>query len=364
MDPYAFEPELARAATLPASWYHGEGPHRLDLARIFGRTWQFVGHTDQLATPGDYLATFVGEEDVVVVRGEDGVLHAFSNVCRHRAGALALGCGHRKKFQCQYHGWLYDLEGRLLKAPEFEGVKDFDLGVCRQPTFRVDTWGAWVFVNLAPEGPSLAEWLGAIPQETKARGLEHMRPFKTHDFHVACNWKVYVDNYLEGYHIPVAHPGLFGQIDYNGYRTETARWHSQQFAPIKGASPLYERGLAEGQAPEALYYWVFPNLMLNIYPDHVQVNVILPAGPEACITRFLWFYPDPGKPGLEAQWEENFAFSREVQDEDILLCETVQKHLRSAHYHQGRFSPQRENGVHHFHGLVAEYLRGVPDNLK
>ena len=356
MEPYAFEPELARASTLPASWYFDPEVHRADLRRIFGRTWQFVGHAEQLAKPGDYLTAQVGEEPVLVVRGEDGVLRAFSNVCRHRAGAVALGCGHRKKFQCQYHGWLYDLEGRLLKAPGFDGVEGFDLTTCRQPAFRVGTWGAWVFVNLAPEGPSLAEWLGSIPSETASRGLERMRPFRTHDFPVACNWKVYVDNYLEGYHIPVAHPGLFRQIDYRGYRTVTARWHSQQFAPIQGESPLYERGLAEGQAPEALYYWVYPNLMLNVYPDHVQVNVILPDGPERCITRFLWFYPDPEAQGLEARWRENFAFSEEVQAEDILLCETVQGHLHSAHYRQGRFSPQRENGVHHFHGLVAESL--------
>ena len=357
MEPYAFEPDLARARTLPASWYVDPEAHRADLRRIFGRTWQFVGHMGQLATPGDHLTARVGHEDVLVVRGEDGALRAFSNVCRHRAGAVVLGAGNRRKFQCQYHGWLYDLEGRLLKAPEFEGVVGFEPEVCRLPAFRVETWGAWIFVNLAPEGPSLAEWLGTIPAETAARSLETLRPYRTHDFHVACNWKVYVDNYLEGYHIPVAHPGLFGQIDYRAYRTDTARWHSQQFAPIKGASPLYERGLAEGQAPEALYYWVFPNLMLNLYPDHVQVNVILPTGPETCTTRFLWFYPDPDRPGLAAQWEENFAFSQQVQQEDILICETVQAHLHSDHYTQGRYSPQRENGVHHFHGLVAEYHR-------
>ncbi len=356
MQPYVFNPDLASASTLPADWYLGEEAHRLDLARIFGRTWQFVGHTDQLARPGDYLTTMLGQEPVVLVRTESGELRAFSNVCRHRAGAVALGSGNRKRFQCQYHGWVYDHEGCLVKAPEFEGVGGFDLGACRQPAFRVATWGSWIFANAGAEGPELTEWLGSIPQETAARGLDRMRPYRTHDFHVACNWKVYVDNYLEGYHIPIAHPGLFGQIDYKGYHTETARYHSQQFAPVRSGNPLYARGLEEGAPLEALYYWVFPNLMLNLYPDHVQVNVILPDGPERCITRFLWLYPDPAAPGLEARWRENFEFSRVVQEEDILLCETVQKHLASSHYSQGRFSPQRENGVHHFHGLVAEFL--------
>lgn len=359
MEPYAFDPELAHASTLPASWYWEPEVLSREERCVFGRTWQWVGLAGQVANPGEYLTATVGREPVLVARGEDGCLRAFSNVCRHRAGAVALGCGTRKKFQCQYHGWLYDLDGKLLKTPEFEGVEQFEIETTRLPAFRAEAWGPFVFVCLDATAPPLSEWLGSIPQEVAHLPLTRMKHVRTHDYSIACNWKVYVDNYLEGYHIPVAHPGLFKLVDYAAYRTEVRRFHSKQLAPTRSQTEgsLYHRNLPEGVAPEALYYWVFPNLMLNCYPDNLQINVILPDGPEKCITRFVWLQLDPERPEAAQELAENFAFSDEVQREDILLCETVQKGLRSDHYHQGRYSVTREDGLHHFHGLMAEFLR-------
>jgi choline monooxygenase len=359
MEPYAFNPHLESAATLPASWYLDPEVLAKEQRAIFGQAWQWVGHADQLAQPGDFITCTIGMEPVVITRGDDGLLHAFSNVCRHRAGAVALGCGHRKKLQCQYHGWVYDLQGRLQRAPEFEGVEGFDPAHMRQPLFRVDSWGPFVFASTSLEGPSLHEWLGEIPSEAAPLQVNLLKPYITRDYHLACNWKVYVDNYLEGYHIPVAHPGLFKQIDYSQYDVIVRRWHSKQLTPIRPDLPesLYHRNLPEDAAPEALYYWIYPNLMLNIYPDNLQLNLILPDGPERTITHFAWFVRDPDRPGLKAEMEQSLAFSDEVQQEDILLCETVQKGLRSAHYHQGRYSVKRENGLHHFHGLVAASLQ-------
>lgn len=359
MEPYAFNHHLASAATLPASWYWDEEVFALEQRRLFGSAWQWVGHLDSLAQPGDYFACAVGLEPVVVTRTEAGELRAFSNVCRHRAGAVALGCGHRKKLQCQYHGWIYDLEGRLVKAPEFEGVEAFAVASTCLPAFRVGTWGPFVFVSTDPQGPTLAEWLGEIPEEAAALRVEDMKPYLTRDYHLACNWKVYVDNYLEGYHIPIAHPSLFKQIGYSQYEVLVRRWHSKQLTPIREeiGDSLYRRNLPEDAAPEALYYWVYPNLMINIYPDNLQLNLILPDGPERTITHFAWFVRDPERPSLKTDMAASLAFSDEVQQEDILLCETVQKGLRSAQYRQGRYSVARENGLHHFHGLVAASLQ-------
>lgn len=348
---FSFDPRLAAAETLPSLAYADPSLAALERGRIFGSTWQWVGVLDQLAGIGSRFQATVGGEPVLVLRDETAQLRAFSAVCRHRAGRVG---GEGKILKCGYHGWTYDLEGHLLGTPEFEGVEGFDRGACRLPEFQVDTWGPWIFVNLDPSAPSLAQVLGEIVAETKAWPLARLRPVKTLDYELACNWKVYVDNYLEGYHIPVAHPELFRQIDYSAYRVETRRWHSRQHAPVKGSGTLYHRDLAKGEAPEALYYWLFPNLMVNVYPDHVQLNLIEPLGPGRCRTRFAWFVEE----GKSLDLAENLAFSDLVQQEDITLCEAVQQGLESRTYDRGRYSVKRENGVHHFHQLWVERMKG------
>jgi choline monooxygenase len=356
---FRFEENLARATTLPSAWYVDSAVLDRERERVFGRTWQLVGDAGDVAGPGDFLATEVAGEPVVVARGEDGALRAFSNVCRHRAGPVACGRGRRPSLRCAYHGWTYGLDGRLLATPEFEGVLDFDRAAVRLPELRAATFGPLAFVNLDSTAPALALVLGEMAEETAGLGLERLRFHRRHDYEVACNWKVYVDNYLEGYHIPVAHPGLFREIDYAAYRVETREHHSRQHAPVRSASPesLYRRHLEAGREPGALYYWLFPNLMLNAYPDHVQANLVLPLAPERTLVRFDWLVPETSRPGLGPELEESFAFSDEVQREDVALCEAVQRGLRSRFYDRGRLSVKRENGVHHFHRLLADALR-------
>jgi choline monooxygenase len=355
--PYRFDPDLAHATTLPSSWYVDPAVLELERERVFGGTWQLVALAEDLARPGDFLAAEAAGEPVVLARGEDGTLRSFSGVCRHRAGPVACGRGNRASLRCGYHGWTYGLDGTLLAAPEFE-ARDFDRSAVRLPELRVARFGPLVFVHLDPGAPDLDTVLGPMAAETAWLGLERLRFHRRHDYEVGCNWKVYVDNYLEGYHIPIVHPGLFREIDYGAYRVETREWHSRQHAPVRSAAPesLYRRRLEPGKDPEALYYWLFPNLMLNVYPDHLQLNLVLPLGPERTLVRFEWLVPDPARPGLEADFERSFAFSDEVQREDTAICEAVQRGLRSRFYDRGRFSVKRENGVHHFHGLLASAL--------
>ena len=352
------EPDLARASTPPAAWYRGEEQLARERERVFGRTWQLAARASDLAEPGQFVAAEVAGEPLVLARGEDGVLRAFSAVCRHRAGCVASGAGRRKAFQCAYHGWSYGLDGRLLAAPEFEGVLDFDPRRFSLPAFQVAGWGPFVFVNLDPQAPALEQFLAPVPAQTAHLPLDRLRLYRAHDYAVACNWKVYVDNYLEGYHIPIVHPGLFRLLDYRAYRVETGRFVSKQHAPLRPqeAQSLYHRNLPEGAAPEALYCWAFPNLMLNLYPDNLQVNLILPDGPRRTITRFEWYVLDPGRPGWEQEFEASFAFSDEVQAEDIAVCEAVQRGLESRSYDRGRYSVRRENGLFHFHALLHEFL--------
>jgi len=223
----------------------------------------------------------------------------------------------------------------------------------RLPQFRAETWGPYAFVCQDPAAPSLSEVFGAIPAEAAALGcpLDGLEFACRRDYVIECNWKVYVDNYLEGYHLPAAHPSLFRELDYARYRVDTFRYYSSQIAPIKPRTDGPRRYAYADDAQQALYYWVFPNCMLNIYPDNLSVNIIVPLGPEKTLTIFEWFAYSAA--GVE---QATIDFSDEIQQEDIRICESVQRGLRSRHYDRGRFSVKRENGVHHFHGLVAEFL--------
>lgn len=357
-------PDLARAETMPARWYTDPTFLELEKARIFWRTWQPVGHVASVLRPGDFFTCEVLGEPLVVTRGQDETLRAFYNVCQHRAGPVAAGKGNRKSLQCKYHGWTYGLDGQLLNAPEFEGVQDWQREtVCLQPV-RVEAWGPWVFVNLDPAATPMRETAyGAIYDEINAKGfhIDQMALVERRDYLIQCNWKVYVDNYLEGYHLPIAHPGLFRELDYDQYRVDTFRYHSSQYAPIRPAAPDGEardrRYVRSGEAEsDALYYWVFPNVMLNVYLDNTSINIILPVGHDQTLTIFEWYFQQPGTGAGWESMQQIIAFSDEIQHEDIFLCETVQKGLQSRAYDRGRFSALRENGVHHFQSLVHEFL--------
>ncbi|MBC7813189.1 MAG: Rieske 2Fe-2S domain-containing protein [Burkholderiales bacterium] len=355
--------DLSRAETMPSRWYTDPQFLELEKDRVFWKTWQPVGRLDEVLRPGDFFACEVTGEPLVVTRGVDNQLRAFYNVCRHRGGPVALGKGNRKSLQCKYHGWTYALDGKLMNAPEFDGVNDWSKGEVCLPQVQCEAWGPFIFVNLDPEAPPLSTMYGPIADEIASKGfkIDHMRAMSRRDYYIDCNWKVYVDNYLEGYHLPIAHPGLFRELDYDQYRVDTFRYHSSQYAPIRAAKEgdvqgrdrRYIRTEDEG---EALYYWIFPNVMLNIYPDNMSINIILPINHEKTLTIFEWYFEEPGTGEGWESMQQTIAFSDEIQQEDIQICETVQKGLRSRSYDKGRFSVLRENGVHHFQSLIHEFL--------
>jgi choline monooxygenase len=335
--------DLSRAATIPARWYADPAFLPREYQLVFGRTWQFAGYMEDVQNPGDYFSCEIASEPVVVTRAKTGVLHAFSNVCRHRASLIATGKGRGPSLRCPYHNWTYALDGRLLSQPEFEGAQNWCMADVRLPQFRTATWGPFVFVNLDPHAPELQEVLGAIPDEVEKIGcpVNQLHFSERRDYVINCNWKVYIDNYLEGYHVPAAHPGLNRALDYNQYRVDTYRYYSSQYAPLK-----------QGDGGQALYYWIFPNFMLNIYPDNLSSNIILPLGHDKTLTIFEWFaYGENASVS-----PKTIEFSDEIQQEDIKICESVQRGLQSRTYQQGRFSVKRENGVHHFHSLLHEFL--------
>ncbi len=362
--------QIECAHTLASRFYTDPAVLDIEKARIFRRTWQLVGTLSQacgevngvkrtIADPESFFTADVCGEPIVVVRDKQGTLRAFSNVCRHRAGPIASGSGCKSVLRCGYHGWTYTLDGRLIGTPDVEGVEFFDRSAMGMVPLRLETWEQFIFVNFDPDAEPLATYLGDIPEQARGFQFDGLQFAERRDYVIDCNWKVYVDNYLEGYHIPIAHPGLMREIDYAHYRTDTFRYHSQQFAPIRAMKPeeAGERFYAPGTGlQEALYFWIFPNLMLNIYPDNVSTNVIVPISHEKTLTIFEWFFHDIGSDKVQARMTKAIAFSDEVQQEDIGLCESVQRGLRSSTYDRGRYSVKRENGVHHFHMLLGEFL--------
>jgi choline monooxygenase len=341
---------LNTARALAARHYFGEEMLERERRGVFGRSWQLVAHRGQLAEPGDHVVEDVAGTPVLLLRGRDGVLRAFPNVCRHRAGPLAPCSGKgMHTVRCRYHGWLYNQEGQLLGAPEMQDAEDFDVRGVRLPPLRVREWQGLVFLALSDDVPAFDEVYGGIVERVAPLDLSALRYTRRDTWDVACNWKVYIDNFLEGYHLPIVHPGLSRVLDYRAYDTELFAWYSLQHSPLRNNDGIYGDG-------QAFYYFVYPNVMLNIMPGRLQTNRILPLGPGRCRIEFDYYYAQD--PDALARIAKDRGFSDEIQAEDIAICEAVQKGLASGFYEAGRLCPKREGGVWHFHELLrAAYAR-------
>jgi choline monooxygenase len=352
-DPAWLQPQPAQTAVaLPAHCYVDAAFHVFERDAVFARSWQLVGRAEQVAGNGDHIVAEVAGVPLVIVRGDDGVLRALHNVCRHRAGPLATcdGKGARALI-CKYHGWTYALDGRLRGAPEMGRAQDFDVATIGLPQAHVALRRGLVFTALGDVPPFDAFAAGI---ETRLRPAEPLEFAHRVTYDVACDWKVYVDNFLEGYHLPQLHPQLNALLDYRSYQTQLADWFVLQSSPLDRDNSLYGEG-------EALYYWLYPNTMLNVLPGRLQTNRVLPLGTGRCRVEFDFFYAlrDTNRDG-DAQ------FSELVQQEDIAMCEAVQRGLASGSYIAGRLNPAREQGVWHFHELLrAAYRSAVqPDRTR
>ncbi|KAB2881515.1 aromatic ring-hydroxylating dioxygenase subunit alpha [bacterium] len=343
---------LERSETIPSTWYTAPEILNLENECIFSECWQYAGHLAQVKNPGDYFLTTVADNPVVVVRDKDHVLRAFYNVCRHRGGPLATEDGNCKVFQCQYHGWTYLLDGSLRGVPDFDRVELFDKKDYGLTSISVDVWEGLIFVNLSNSPPKLHSFFDGIPERIAPIRLSEKKFYKRVEYRVQCNWKVYVDNYLEGYHLPFVHPELCKMLDYSQYVTEVFPHYSLQFSPFTDQNNVYQNN-----GGQAFYYCVFPNFMLNILPGRLQTNTIIPITHNSTCVVFDYFYDDISSQKALQIAEEDLRYSDLIQAEDIEICEHVQKGLASKAYHRGRFSVKRELGVYHFQSLLKETFR-------
>ena len=318
--------------------YAGEEALRRDRARVLRRAWQFIGHEAMAPNPGDYLAEEIGGAPVVVVRNAGGGLAGFHNVCRHRAGALVAdgegSCG--EAFICRYHGWRYGLDGRLQSATDFGSAPGFDPRRYGLFPIKVEIWRGLVFVNLDLDAAPLAGLVGPL---ASAPTFPDFPLVERRSHALACNWKTYVENYLEGYHLPIVHPEFDADVVVAEYQVEIEGQVVFQSAPPRDAS-VYA----------GTWAWLWPNLAINTYRHGYMIERMTAVGPEATRLDYFYFF-DPAR---TAELAEMFIASDRVTAQDKQVCEEVQRNLRTGIYRGGVLSPKHEHGVAWFQARIAE----------
>jgi len=340
---------IERAETIPSSWYHSKAMLEFEKEMLFSKFWQLACHSSELPETGDMHTLEVADNPLLLVRNEENKINAFYNVCKHRGGPVAVKKGTTSVLKCQYHGWTYLLDGSLRGVPQFRKVDLFDKKDFGLERVHFDEWKGLIFVSLDDDIQPADNFLSGIKAQIAPIDISSFQFVEKESYIIDCNWKVYVDNFLEGYHIPIVHPELAKLLDYREYKTDTSDWYSLQYSPIQNGNNLYK-----SENGKAYYYFIFPNIMLNILPGRLQTNIIRPITPDKTEIVFNYYYENPDD---SAMIEEDIAYSDKIQQEDIEICELVQKGLKSKAYDKGRFSVEREQGVYHFQSLLKKELQ-------
>ena len=359
MAQFPVDPLIHRASTLPAAFYTDPQHFNDSLEKIFCKTWQFAGDEHLVQFPYDVFPFTLLEgslnEPLLLTRNENDGIMCLSNVCTHRANLVVDNPGKKKKLVCGYHGRRFSLDGKFEHMPEFKEAENFPEAcddLAQIPLYR---WRQFLFVNLNPAfdfhqvTDTMEEKIGFMPVEkfwySPERSKSHI---------VNAHWALYCDNYLEGFHIPFVHPDLNNALEYNSYQTILYSYSNLQVGYSKDSTEIFD--LPEGHTDHgkhvaAYYFWIFPNMMFNFYPWGLSLNIVNPISKDTCNVSFLTYVYDESKVDGSAG-----ALLNKVEKEDEYVVESVQKGLRSRLYKRGRFSPTREQGVHHFHLLLSSFF--------
>jgi choline monooxygenase len=357
--PFEIDADIRKASTPSADWYLDPCAFEQSKAKVFARSWQFITDEDGLKAPGQVLPFTLLEgmldEPLIISRDEKDELHCLSNVCTHRGNIVVEGAGVEKSLRCRYHGRRFGLDGKFQFMPEFEGCEGFPSEKDNLTQVSLSKWSKFLFVSPQPEC-CLDEWITPMSERISWLPLNEFRyePSRSRDYLVRGHWALYVDNYLEGFHIPYIHSGLSETLDYGKYSTELFKFGTLQLGVAKSGEDHFDLPKSSpdfGQEISAYYYWIFPNLMFNFYPWGLSINVVKPLARD--LTRVSFFpyvwRPDRMSSGAGAELDR-------VEREDEAVVEMVQKGLRSRYYDRGRYSPTRETGTHHFHRLLQRFL--------
>ncbi|HKA23644.1 MAG TPA: aromatic ring-hydroxylating dioxygenase subunit alpha [Candidatus Eisenbacteria bacterium] len=360
-DRFAIDEDIRKASTLPGWVYTDAEAYERIRDRVFARSWQLAGDTDRVKVPGQVspftlLESFL-EEPLLLTRDKSDTLHCLSNVCTHRANLVAENEGVEPFLRCRYHGRRFALDGKFLSMPEFEQTASFPSPADDLKPVMLGVWAKFLFVSLDPMCPFDA-WIGDLRARVRwlpmAESLHDAA--RSREYLVRANWALYCDNYLEGFHIPFVHAGLASALDYGSYRTELFPWGSLQVGIANEGEDCF--ALPPGspdksQRVAAYYFWLYPNTMFNFYPWGLSINVVRPLALDRTKVSFLSYVIDPSRLEVGAG-----ATLDRVEREDERIVEAAQRGAGSRFYDRGRYSPTREQGVHHFHRLLARSLDG------
>lgn len=355
------ETSLAQGQTLPATFYTDATIFAREQERIFKQSWHYVALLEQLTKPGDFVTCRPQGVPVVVLRDQENQLRAYVNVCGHRGAEIVLEeCGNRKTLQCHYHAWTWGLDGELRSAPRSNQQECFNKNDFPLKTLQVETFGPFVFVNTSANPIAFQTLLGNLPQLIQDAGcnLQTLKRFGRRTYEIDANWKVVVENYLECYHCAVAHPGFTNLIDLDRYVVKPYDYYSVQSGPLKNSAKNPKEGNYDGRGgmEDGIYNYLWPNFMVNAYPGdgNCSTNLIIPISPNKTLAIYEFFYTDH----FDAKQAEILTeLIHQVQVEDVVICESVQRGLQSGFYDQGRLMLSHENGIQHFQQLVHRALR-------
>lgn len=358
---YSVDPDITVASTIDSAFYRDEAAYALTRDGIFARTWQWIGDLADVADPGslaprELLSGLLGEP-LLLARDGAGTLRCLSNVCTHRGNILVREpCRKVEQIRCGYHSRRFDLSGRMTFMPEFAEAKNFPSPSDNLPQIPFGAWANHGFAALDPVAP-----LDAFLRDMAARlvwlpiSRFSLDAAKSRNYVINAHWALYVENYLEGFHIPFVHTGLNRVVDYGSYADELFRYSTLQVALAKEGECSFEVPETEvdhRRRIAAYYWWVFPNLMLNFYPWGLSLNRVVPENLDRTRIEFRSYVWKEAKLGQGAG-----GALHQVELEDEAVVEAVQRGVRSRFYRRGRYSPTRERGTHHFHRLLCEFLR-------
>jgi len=356
---FNIHPEIAKAETLPASFYKDESIFEIVKEHVFLKSWQWIGD-ENLVSQSQSVHPFVLldnylTEPMLLTKDKEEHISCLTNVCTHRGNLVALNPGKTKKLTCLYHGRRFNLKGKFEHMPEFDEAKDFPRPCDDLHKFPLKKWGPFLFAGLNPT----FDFQTVIDKMNERIGFLPLHEFflnksLSKDFLVHAHWALYCDNYLEGFHVPFVHEDLNAVLDYGSYKTEVYQYCNLQIGYTDEATEVFdlpEGHIDYGKNVAAYYYWVFPNMMFNFYPWGLSVNIVKPLDINQTKVSFISYVYDASK--LEKGAGSGLD---KVEQEDEDVVENVQKGVRSSFYKAGRFSPTREQGVHHFHRLIAEFI--------
>ncbi|MBK8846230.1 MAG: aromatic ring-hydroxylating dioxygenase subunit alpha [Bacteroidetes bacterium] len=359
MSAFNVDSNIARASTIDKSVYTSPEFFISAKEKIFAKTWQYAGHNEQLQKTGDCMpvALLPGYlDEPLIVTNANNSLHCMSNVCTHRGKILAEHACNVNQLRCRYHGRVFDMKGKFKSMPEFKEVENFPSEADNLTRVSFFEWSKFLFASINPIKPAEVFFNDMMQRVAWMPLHEFMHaPQHDKDYLINCNWALYCENYLEGFHVPFVHACLNAVLDFSDYNTELffpysnlqlgVSKTSENCFDLPATSPDYGRNIA------AYYFWVFPNMMFNFYPWGLSINIIQPLSVDKTKVRFITFI-----------WREELRNTGaggdldKVEKEDEEIVESVQKGVQSRFYNKGRYSVTREQGTHHFHRLLAEFL--------